>query len=40
MEATNDLNKIIVDYEVEVSGDSLNLNVSSAPIPALNDEAP
>ena len=34
-----DLNKIIVDYEVEVSGDSLNLNVSSAPIPALNGEA-
>ena len=28
-----DLRKIIVNYEVEVSGDSLNLNVSSAPVP-------
>ena len=28
-----DLRKVIVDYEVEISGDSLNLNVSSAPAP-------
>ncbi|NQU24704.1 MAG: hypothetical protein HQ567_25765 [Candidatus Nealsonbacteria bacterium] len=30
-----DLRKVIVDYEVEISGDSLNLNVSSAPVPDL-----
>ena len=29
------LQKIIVDYEVTFSGDSLTLNVSSAPIPGL-----
>ena len=28
-----DLRKIIVDYEVEISGDSLNLNITSAPVP-------
>ena len=28
-----DLRKIIVDYEVEISGDRLNLNVTSAPAP-------
>ena len=27
-----DLRKIIVDYEVEISGDSLNLNITSAPV--------
>jgi hypothetical protein len=28
-----DLRKIIVDYEVDISGDQLNLNVTSAPVP-------
>ena len=30
-----DLRKIIVDYEVEIGGDRLTLNVTSAPIPDL-----
>ena len=29
------LRKIIVDYEVEIAGDRLTLNVTSAPIPTL-----
>ena len=28
-----DLRKVIVDYELDISGDRLNLNVSSAPVP-------
>ena len=32
-----DLRKIIVDYEVEIGGGRLTLNVSSAPIPNLGD---
>ena len=28
-----DLRKVIVDYEVDISGGRLNLNVSSAPVP-------
>jgi len=28
-----DLRRIVVDYEVEISGDNFNLNVSSAPVP-------
>ena len=31
-----DLRKIIVDYEVEIAGGRLTLNVTSAPIPALD----
>jgi hypothetical protein len=30
-----DLRKVVVDYELDVSGGSLTLNVISAPIPAL-----
>ena len=30
-----DLNKVIVDYKIEASGDTLTLNISSAPIPDL-----
>ena len=30
-----DLRKIIVDYDVEIGGGRLTLNVSSAPIPSL-----
>jgi hypothetical protein len=33
------LNKVIVDYKLEVSGNNLNLNISSAPIPDLYGEA-
>jgi hypothetical protein len=33
-----DLRKAIVDYKIEVSGDTLNLNVSSAPLPNLARE--
>ena len=33
-----DLRKVIVDHDVEISGDSLNLNVTSAPIPSAWDE--
>jgi hypothetical protein len=28
-----DLRKVIVDYELDISGDRLNLNVTSAPVP-------
>ena len=35
-----DLRKIIVDYEVEIGGGRLTLNVSSAPIPDLGQSAP
>lgn len=28
-----DLRKVIVDYEVDISGGHLNLNVTSAPVP-------
>ena len=28
-----DLRRIVVDYKVTISGDSFNLNVSSAPVP-------
>ncbi len=31
-----DIRKIIVDYEVEIGGGRLTLNVSSAPIPDLD----
>ncbi len=31
-----DLRKIIVDYEVDISGGSLTLNATSAPVPALS----
>ena len=34
-----DLRKIIVDYEVEIGGGRLTLNVSSAPIPDLGQSA-
>ena len=33
-----DLRKIIVDYEVEIRGGRLTLNVTSAPIPDLGDK--
>jgi hypothetical protein len=32
-ELFSDLRKVIVDYEVNISGDQLNLNVTSAPVP-------
>lgn len=35
-----DIHKIIVDYEVEISGDRLTLNVTSAPIPDLSSIPP
>jgi hypothetical protein len=35
-----DLHKIIVDYEVEIGGGQLTLNVTSAPIPDLSSRGP
>ncbi|MGO9608469.1 MAG: hypothetical protein ACLPT4_02405 [Verrucomicrobiia bacterium] len=35
-----DLHKIIVDYEVEIGGGQLTLNVTSAPIPDLSSRRP
>ncbi len=35
-----DLRKVIVDFDVEISGDSLNLNVTSAPVPDVWIEQP